>query len=105
MIAVAEPGRARSRSWPPCLRVSVANLSLADSGLLRLHVIAEQDVLIAEVQFALRDDGMRPAIQLRAVGLVEAAGFLVAFRAGLDQGDSTGAVLAPQVEVAVGVGD
>src|ERR1035441_9558904 len=42
-------------------------------GLLRLHVVAEQDVLVAEVEFAAGDDRVGPCFLVTAVGLLEAA--------------------------------
>src|SRR5690348_3068390 len=40
---------------------------------LCLYVITEEHILIADVQFAVGNDGMRPGRQLGAVGLLEAA--------------------------------
>ena len=52
--------------------------------LIRLHVKAQHDVLVTNVELPIRDDGMRPTVFRASVGLVEAAFFPVAVRGGLD---------------------
>src|SRR4051794_4494914 len=73
--------------------------------LLRLHVVAQQDVLIAQVQLAAGDDRVRPATGLAAVGLIESAAFVVAGRRRVDEHDGARAVLLPEIEVTLGVAD
>src|SRR5262249_8673899 len=71
---------------------------------LRLHIVAEQDIVIAQVELAIGDDGVRPGGELRVVvGLVEAAPFLVAVRRGVHQGHRP--LLTPDVEPAVRRGE
>ena len=49
---------------------------------LRFDVVAEQDVLIAEVQLAVGDDRVRPGRQAGAVGLFETTPLDVLLRFG-----------------------
>src|SRR5258708_7242495 len=62
--------------------------------------IAQQHILIAQIQPPARNDRVRPGLLAAAVGLLEAAMFPVAGRAGLDEGDRPRIFLA-QVEMAV----
>jgi len=45
--------------------------------LLRFHVIAQEQVLIAKIEFTVSDHRVRPRMFAAAVGLLQAAGFLV----------------------------
>src|SRR4051812_23262124 len=54
--------------------------------LFGFEVVAEEEVLVAEVEFGAGDDGVGPALFVGSVGLVETAVFFVAFRAGFDEG-------------------
>src|ERR1043166_4529304 len=74
-------------------------------GLFFPHVVAEEHVLVAEVEPAIRDDRMRPAVLRAALGLVEAAAFLVSVRRGFDERDGALLALAAAVEMPVGVTD
>src|SRR5262249_42866170 len=59
-----------------------------------------EPVLLAEIEFAAGDDGVRPT-RRAAVRDGKGALFLVTFRRGFDQ--SHGAVLVAEIEVAVGI--
>src|SRR5437870_4385771 len=54
--------------------------------LLRPHIVDPQRILLAQIQLAVDDDGMGPALAV-AVGNLEDAGFLVAVRRGGNQRD------------------
>src|SRR5712692_141175 len=82
-----------------CRRVSRKGVPMVGSRLL-VDVIAHEHVLIAQVQFAARDDRMRPALALDA-GQLERALQAILFGAGLDQ--SHDAVLVAEIEMAIGV--
>ena len=75
-------------------------------GLLCFDVVAEQDVLVADVELAAADDGVGPALFSGAVRLFEAACFLVGFRIDFDECDDAGVVFpatfAAQIQHAVG---
>ena len=45
---------------------------------LLFHVVYQQQVLIAEIEFATTDDGVRPRGFAAAVRMLEATGFVVA---------------------------
>src|SRR5262245_21672949 len=70
--------------------------------LLPLHVVAEQNPLIAEVELPPGDDRVRPRLLVAAVGRREAALLLVALWRGLHQRHRP--VLAADVQPAVGRG-
>ncbi len=53
--------------------------------LLFLHVVAEQQVLVAHVQFAIGNDRMRLRLLPRAVWLLEAATFNILLTVWFDQ--------------------
>src|SRR5439155_12714888 len=55
--------------------------------LLRLHLVAEQHVLVADVQLAVGHHRVRPGLFLGAVGLVEPAALDVLLRVGVHQVD------------------
>src|SRR5262249_38166605 len=65
----------------------------------RLDVVAEQYILVAQVQFAVGNDRVRPGRLLTTVGLVEAATLDVALRVRLNQ--EQGAILGAIVESAI----
>ena len=67
--------------------------------LLRLHVVAEQQILVANVQFAVGNDRVRPGRRPAAVGLVKAAALDELFSVRLDQehGALLGAIVEPPV--------
>src|SRR5437016_8483200 len=65
----------------------------------RLHVVAEQYILVAQVQFAVGNDRVRPGRLLAAVGLVEAATLDVLLRIRFDQ--EHGALLGAIIESAI----
>src|ERR1017187_1419327 len=73
-------------------------------GLLRLHVVAEQNVLVAEVEFAAGNDRVRPRFLVTAVGLLEAAAFLETVGRGFTQGHCA-LVLRAQVKPVIGIND
>ncbi len=68
-----------------------------------LDVVAEDDVLLAEVELAIDDDGVGPTGAFAAAGGFEGRDFGVVFGGGFDEGD--GAVLEMEVEVTIGRGD
>src|SRR4029078_10994323 len=70
---------------------------------LRLHVIAHQFVLIAQVHAAADDDRMRPAGLVSDVMGAERAVEVIAPRRGFDQRDF--ATLVAKNQVAVGIGN
>src|ERR1019366_8642823 len=74
------------------------------AGLLRLHVVAEQDVHVAEVELATGNDGVGPRFLVAAVRLLEAAMFLEAFGRSFNE-DHCALVLRAQVEPAIGIED
>src|ERR1019366_10414033 len=74
------------------------------SGLLRLHVVAEQNVLVAKVEFAAGDDRVRPRFLVTAVGLLEAAMLLEAGGRGFNE-DHRALVLRAQVKPVIGIND
>src|ERR1039458_7480256 len=71
-------------------------------GLLRLHVVAEQDVLVAEVEFAAGDDRVGPCFLVTAVGLLEAAMFLESVGRGFNE-DHRALILRAQVKPVIGI--
>src|ERR1039458_10066256 len=71
------------------------------SGLLRLHVVAEQNVLVAKVEFAAGDDRVRPRFLVTAVGLLEAAMFLESVGRGFNE-DHRALILRAQVKPVIG---
>src|ERR1017187_6769996 len=73
-------------------------------GLLRLHVVAEQNVLVAEVEFAAGDDRVRPRFLVTAVRLLEAAMLLEAGGRGFNE-DHRALVLRAQVKPVIGIND
>ena len=48
---------------------------IADSRLLRRHVVAQQQPLIADVELAVGDNGMGPSRQVGAIRLLKTAAF------------------------------
>src|SRR5258706_12251503 len=66
------------------------------------EIITEQQILVAQVEFAPGDDGVGPAILLGSVRLVEAAMFFVAVGRGFDQGDGS-LVFGTQIETAISI--
>src|SRR5262245_18034248 len=70
---------------------------------MRSHIIAKQHFLIAKIEFAVGDDGMRPGIVAATEGLIEAPAFHVFVRIGFDQNHRSSFIAI--VEPAVGVGD
>ncbi len=66
----------------------------------RLHVVAEQHILVAQVQFAVGNNRVRPSWLSAAVGLLEAATLEVFLRVWLNQ--EHGTVLGAIVEPAIG---
>src|SRR5262245_10123169 len=76
---------------------------------LRLHVITEQQILIAQVERAVGDDGPGPDFTLPAgefglLGNLEAACFFPGFRIGFEQDSGPGG-LAVEIEHAIGTDD
>ena len=67
--------------------------------LLCLDVVTEEGVLIADVELAIGDHGMRPRGQARAFGLFEAPALQIFFAARFDQnhGALLGAVIDPTI--------
>ena len=76
---------------------------LQTSTSLRLHVKAEQHILVAEVELAVGNDRMRPTVLVGAVGLVEPAFLAVTLGRGLHQREDAFAAFAAQIEMAVGI--
>jgi hypothetical protein len=72
-------------------------------GSLLFHDLAKQHVLVAQVQFAVGNDRVRPVRCLTAVGMLESATLNVLLGAGLEQDHR--AVLLEVVDAAVGQGD
>src|SRR5437773_102350 len=70
----------------------------------RLDVVTEQRVLVAQVEAAAGDDGVRPGGLVAAVRRGETALLLVRVRRRLDQRDRPG-VLPADVQMTVGRGD
>ena len=73
------------RASPLFVRVTVRVTVIRACGLFRLHVVAEQHILVADVQLAVGDDRVRPGVVSASVGLLEAAALEVFLGAGLDQ--------------------
>src|SRR5205814_1765417 len=69
---------ARERRAPPRLYRQPCGWN--DHTLFRFDLVAEEDVLVANVEFTAGDHGMGPAIFVAAVGRIEASMFLVARR-------------------------
>src|SRR4030095_4028555 len=69
------------------------------SSLLRFHIVAKQRVLVANVEFAIRNDRMRPSWFIRAFGLIEPDAFQVFLAAGFNQHNWAvlGAVIDPAI--------
>src|SRR4051794_29525005 len=67
--------------------------------LLRLHVVAEQYLLVTDIELAIGDDRVRPRRRPAAVGLRELAALDVLLRARLDEqhGTAFGAVVQSAV--------
>src|SRR5262245_5222076 len=70
--------------------------------LLLLHVVTQQDILVAEIKFATGDHRMRPTVILTAVALMKATSFLVALRSGVDQHDCSLVAFAAQIKLPIG---
>src|ERR1051325_4712510 len=104
-LAPGPPGSVPADRPPVASRQSRAVLSLLVSRSAALHVVAEEQVLVADVELAARDHRMGPAVLVRPLGLVEAAMLPPAFRRGLDEGDRAGTILGPEVEPAIGRGE
>jgi hypothetical protein len=68
----------------------------------RLHVVAEQQILVAQVQFAVGNDRVRPVRLLATIGLVKAAVLNILLRIWLYQDHD--ALLGAIVESAIGQG-
>src|SRR5690606_33684455 len=82
---------------------------LGESGSVRLHVVAVDVLLIAEVEASVRDHRMRPDRSARASTLAfriehESASLIPAFRARIDEDDAP-VLLGEAVEHAVRAGD
>src|SRR5579862_2458440 len=73
------------------------------SGLLRLDVVAVQDVLFPEIKLSPRNRGVGPALVSAGGGRSEASGFLERVGLRLHQGDPT--AFSPADEVSIRVGD
>src|SRR5205085_3277781 len=84
-------------------RQSVGVYSSTVFELLRLHVVAEQHILVADIEFAIGEDRVCPGRLLRAVGLLEAAALKVFLTARFNQQHRTG--LGAVVNPAIGEGD
>src|SRR5262245_29809604 len=69
-----------------------------------LHVVTEQPVLIAQVEFSIGDDRMRPTLVIASLGLIETAFLFVARRCRFDQCDSPFAAFAAQIKMSIGTG-
>src|SRR5438876_783972 len=90
----------------PCSIVSSPPPSVpaaSDTPLLLLNVITKQNVLIAQVQFAVGDDGMLPGGGTLAVGLVESVANHTLLGIGFQQ--DHGVLFLTIVQPIVGVGD
>src|ERR1017187_7354040 len=74
------------------------------AGLLRLHVVAEQDIHVAEIKFAASNDRVGPGFLVAAVRLLKSAMFLEAVGRSFNQ-DHRALVLRAQVEPAIGIED
>src|SRR5262245_13863430 len=96
MTARDSPGR-RCR----CRQMSEAD----DLTLFCLQVVAEQKILIAQIESAACDDGVWPAIVAAALRLVHAAGQFESQWSGLDKAHGAWAVFLPEIEMTVGVCD
>src|SRR5258705_11145408 len=70
-----------------------------------LYVVAEQDVLIANVEFSIGDHGLRPGAVGAAVGLIDAAGFFPTIGRWFDQHDGSLAPFCTADEMPVGMSD
>src|SRR5437773_3719070 len=68
-----------------------------------LHVVAQQQVLIAQVKLASRYYRVRPAILVRSLRLREPPVFFVAVGPGLDQRDGAALAFLTQIQMAVGI--
>ncbi len=67
-----------------------------------LHVVAQQEVLIAQVKLASGYDRVRPAILVRPLWLREPPVFFVAVRRRLDQRDCAALAFLTQIQMAIG---
>ncbi len=65
------------------------------------YMVAEQDILIAQVEPATDDDGVRSGRSIAAVGLIKTASFAVLFGGGFNQGDR--ALVPPHDKMPIGV--
>ena len=84
---------------PPESKTQIEGLDL-----LGLYVVAEQDVHVAEVEFAGGDDGVGPGFLVAAAGLVEAAMFLETVGRGFNE-DHRAFVLRAQIAAAIGINE
>src|SRR6478672_4640403 len=66
--------------------------------LVLLHVVAEQEVLVAKVKFASGNDWMGPTVLGAAIRLVKAAFLLVGSRGSFDEHHGSFTAFAAQVE-------
>lgn len=73
------------------------------SSRLLLHLVAKQNVLIAEEEFAIGNDGACPGGAITSFRLIELALDDEVVRVGFDE--IHGAIFAAEVEVSVGIGN
>ena len=71
--------------------------------LFLFEVVAEEEVLVAKVEFAPGDHWVRPAILIAPIRLIKAAFFFVGFWRRFDEHDGAAAAFATQIEMAVGI--
>src|ERR1043166_1713417 len=102
------PSRFGPRHWfqsPPRARINMIKQTVCFIISFRLHVVAEEDVLVADVHPAAENHRVGPALALAPVRLVEPAFFLVSLRRRLDERERAGSALAAADEMSVRVGD
>src|SRR5678816_398139 len=71
--------------------------------LLSLHVKAEQNILVAYVEFAIGDDRRCPTVFVSTLRLVETAELLPAISRGFDKRNSPLLLLVAEVQATIGV--
>src|SRR5579871_5820526 len=90
------PFRAESRRFAP-FRSQIQ--------LIRLHIVAKQRFLIADVKLPIGDHRMRPAIEARPVRLIEPPRLMVSRWRSVDQRDRPLLIFLSKVKMPVGVSD
>src|SRR5713226_8135613 len=98
---ISRAGRPQGRCQP-CNRTGPTTHRIS-ALFLFFHVVAKQQILIADIQFSVCNHGMRPSGGARTIRLRESSALDVLFRIRLDQGKR--ATLVAVVEPAISVED